>query len=184
MGEPLNGYIRAAVNADLHVQVEVERIELPPGRSGEAMVVGRVARVFRGTPKLVSSRVSFGVSCCREVEDSPPGVPPWTRMEDLERARVLETYLDRDGAGGFFVPHWRYTIVNEVTDTPVMVVTEEELRILDEDGFGSARSVPRTGARRFLYELVHDWPFLLVIAGSLAVIGYFVWALLEWQRAP
>ncbi|WP_208722877.1 hypothetical protein [Corallococcus llansteffanensis] len=180
---PPDQYARAAVDAALHVQVEIERVELPPGTSGEAVVMGRVARVFRGPPEMLSSRISFEVSCLRENDDSPPSGTLWKRVEDLEQAKVIETYLDRDGQGGFHVPRWQSFIIHEVTDMPLFLVTEEEARRL-EDAFGP----PRTRARRFLHAmnsvlLVHG-PVLLLGLGGLAAISYFVWTLVEWQRTP
>ncbi|WP_205525605.1 hypothetical protein [Pyxidicoccus trucidator] len=183
MALPPDEYARAAVDAALHVQVEIERVELPPGKSGEAVVVGRVARVFRGAPELLSSRISFEVSCLREDDhDLPPGGTLWTRGEDLEQAKVLETYLDRDDQGRFHVPLWQSFIIDEVTDTPLFLVTEEEARRL-EDEFGP----PRTRARRLRYAMalvLHHGLVLLLGLGGLAAIGYFAWTLVEWQRAP
>ncbi|MFP2929376.1 hypothetical protein ACLESO_30100 [Pyxidicoccus sp. 3LG] len=183
MALPAYEYARAAVDAALHVQVEIERVELPPGTSGEAVVVGRVARVFRGAPELLSSRISFEVSCLREDDDdAPPGGTRWTHVEDLKQAKVIETYLDRDDQGRFHVPLWQSFIINEVTDTPLFLVTEEEARRL-EDEFG----LPRTRARRLLHVLdavLLQGLVLLLGLGGLAAIGYFVWKLVEWQRAP
>ncbi len=184
MALPAHEYARAAVDAELHVQVEVERVELPPGTSGEAVVVGRVARVFRGASALLSSRISFEVSCCREGDDSPPSGTLWTPMEQLERARVIETYLNRAGQDGFHVPMWQSFIIDAVTDTPVVVVTEEEARKLEEDFFGPPPSAARRLFSVMAYGLlVHGLPLLLGL-GGLAAIGYFVWKLVEWQRAP
>ncbi len=180
MALPPHEYARAAVDAQLHVQVEIERVELPPVTPGEAVVEGRVARVFRGDPALVSSRISFEVSCTRDGDMPTPSGILWTPAEDLEHARVIEAYLDQDDAGHYHVASWQSFLLDAVTDTPVAVVTEEEARRLEEEVYGSGG-----GTLGWLRDtLAGGWPILLIIGVMLAGIGALVWALVEWKRTP
>jgi hypothetical protein len=184
MALPPHEYARAAVDAQLHVQVEIDRVVLPPVTPGEAVVRGRVARVFRGEPSLVSSRISFEVSCLREGDICPPSGTLWTYADDLEHARVIEAYLNRDGHGSYHVACSQSLLLDAVTDTPVVVVTEEEARRLEEEVFGRAGATPGPVALWISDALTHGWPFVLIIGLMLAGIGALVWELVEWRRTP
>lgn len=114
-----------ARNAELHVQLEVERIQLPPHTPGDAIVEGRIARVFRGDPAQLSTRVSFQVDCCREGDMLPPSGIRWTRVEDLERAKVIEVHLNSH-TGGFTDAGPGVHLLQALTDTPRFAFTHEE----------------------------------------------------------
>ncbi|ADO69306.1 uncharacterized protein STAUR_1502 [Stigmatella aurantiaca DW4/3-1] len=90
-------YRRAALAAELHVQVQIDRVVLPPVMPGNAQVEGRIARVFRGDPGLTSSRISFEVSCARDWDELPTGGPLCMSAADVERAVAMEVYLISHG---------------------------------------------------------------------------------------
>ncbi|RKG52506.1 hypothetical protein D7X30_33400 [Corallococcus sp. AB011P] len=120
-------YTRAALDAEFHVQVEIDRVVLPSEVRGEAVVEGRVARVFRGDPALLASRISFEVSCLREGASPPPSGVRWQIAEKLERAVAIEAYLNRNGYGGYAVARWQSFLLDAVTDTPARPITEADL---------------------------------------------------------
>jgi hypothetical protein len=121
-------YTRAALDAEYHVQVEIDRVVFPDAVRGEAVVEGRVARVFRGDPALRSSPISFEVSCIREGAMPPPSGVRWQLAERLERARVIEAYLNRNGYGGYAVARWQSFLLDAVTDAPMHLFTEKDLQ--------------------------------------------------------
>ena len=113
-------YARAAVEAELHVQVTIEAVALPHKTPGAAKVRGTVARVFRGM-------VPIGTSLVVDVDvlgpdDSPArGGTLWMRVADLQSAAVLEAFLNRQGEG-FAIALWQSTILPALTEVPAMVV--------------------------------------------------------------
>lgn len=125
---PPDYYVQAALTAELHVQVEIERVTLPTGVTGEATVEGRIARVFRGDPALRSSPISFAVSSIREGARPPPSGVRWQIAEELERAAAMEAYLKPNGYGGYKVASWQCFLLNAVTDVPMHPFTENDLR--------------------------------------------------------
>ncbi|AFE05067.1 hypothetical protein COCOR_03184 [Corallococcus coralloides DSM 2259] len=124
---PPDHYTRAALDAEFHVQVEIDRVVLPSEVTGVAVVEGRVARVFRGDPALLTSNISLEVSCIREGALPPPSGVRWLITEKLERAAAIEAYLNRDGYGGYAVARWNSFLIDAVTDTPARPITEADL---------------------------------------------------------
>ncbi|RKG67785.1 hypothetical protein D7V80_14890 [Corallococcus sp. CA054B] len=120
-------YTRAAMDAEFHVQVEIDRVVLPSEVQGVAVVEGRVARVFRGDPALLTSNISFEVSAIREGARMPPSGVRWLIAEKLERAVAIEAYLNRNGYGGYEVARWQAFLIDAVTDTPARPFTEQDL---------------------------------------------------------
>ncbi|MBU8897777.1 hypothetical protein KRR26_19355 [Corallococcus sp. M34] len=169
MALPPHDYARAALDAELHVQVTVERVELPPTTPGDAVVTGRIARVFRGSPALCSTPVSFTVPVCREADDCPLDGTIWTLIEMLETARVMEVFLDAHGEG-FRNASYDNHVLPAPTDTPMRVYTEEMARAPIQRRTGG-RYDPRAERRE------------LLLFGALSIIGLavFCWALVRWS---
>lgn len=118
-----------ALSAKLHVQLQVDRVTIPPVTPGEAVVEGRIARIFRGDPARLSTPVSFEINCCRDDDEIPPSGIRWTRVEDLERAQYLEIYLNIH-TGGVMDAGPGITVLEALSDTPQFVFSD----IDDEDG--------------------------------------------------
>lgn len=170
MAVPFHFYARDALDAKLHVQVEVDRVVLPSVTPGEAVVEGRVARVFRGDPALRSTRISFEVSCIREGDDSgPPSGTLWTEADALEKATVIEVYLN-PWKGGYGVVSWQSFLLDAVTDTPRHPFTEADAHDPADD--------PPSWRERLA--LLGTWLLMFLFFGSgLAGFGYAFWALLK-----
>ncbi|MCP3170137.1 MFS transporter [Myxococcus qinghaiensis] len=170
MAPPASYYARNALDAELHIQVEVDGVSLPSVTPGEAVVEGRVARVFRGDPSLLSSRISFEVSCLREGDDSgPPGEVRWTDADALAKAKVIEVYLT-PWKGGYGVVSGLSFLLETVTDTPRRPFTEEDAR--------NPADAPPGWSERL--SSVGTWLLMLLFFGSgLAGFGYAFWALLK-----
>ncbi|MCP3168980.1 hypothetical protein [Myxococcus qinghaiensis] len=114
-----------ALHAKLHVQLEVDRVKLPPFTPGEAVVEGRIARIFRGNPAQLSTPVSFEVPCYREGDMLPPSGIRWKLVEYLEHARYIEIYLDTN-AVGFMDAGPGITVIEALSDTPQFVFSDIE----------------------------------------------------------
>ncbi|WP_163866030.1 hypothetical protein [Myxococcus eversor] len=124
----------AARHAKLHVQLEVTRVTLPPHTPGEAVVEGRIARIFRGDPARLSTPVSFEVPCYREGDRLPPSGIRWRLVEDLERARYIEIYLDTNAVGVMDAGPG-FTVLEALTDTSrfVFKYIEEDEEVEEEE---------------------------------------------------
>jgi hypothetical protein len=140
MAMPAYEYARAALDAEAHVQLEIDRVELPSSTPGEAVVHGKVARVFRGDTSLLGASISFEVSCLHEEDDAPPSGVLWTRVVDLKKARVMEAYLDHH-EGAWHVALYNSQILDALTDAPQLVFTEEEAREPERTGTWDAGTV-------------------------------------------
>jgi hypothetical protein len=127
MAMPAHEYARAALDAEAHVQIEIARVSVPSPTPGEAVVEGRVARVFRGDASLLGASISFEVSCIHEGDDVPPSGVFWTDALELEKARVMEVYLNPH-AGTWHVAMYNSLLLDTLTDAPRLVFTEEEAR--------------------------------------------------------
>ncbi|MDC0710903.1 hypothetical protein POL68_20690 [Stigmatella sp. ncwal1] len=169
MALPPHEYARAALDAELHVQVTVDRVELPPATPGEAVVTGHIARVFRGSPSLCSTPVSFSVPVCREDDVMAPCGTIWTLPEMLKQAPVMEVFLDSH-EGGFRNASYDNHLLEALTDAPMRVYTEEMAR----------EPVQRRTAGR--YDPREERRELLLY-GALSIIGLavFCWALVRWS---
>ncbi|WP_338867846.1 hypothetical protein [Myxococcus stipitatus] len=121
---PPHEYARAALSAELHVQVAVDRVELPLTTPGDAVVTGRIVQLFRGAPSLLSHPVSFTVDVCRDDDDVEPGGVFWTDPEKLERAAVVEVFLN-SREGEFRNASYEVSLLDAPTDSPTMAYTEE-----------------------------------------------------------
>src|SRR5215217_173559 len=163
-------YARAALAAELHVQVTVDRIELPLATPGEAVVTGHIARVFRGSLSLCSTPVSFTVPIRREDDVVTPSGIIWTRPEMLEEAPVMEVFLDSH-EGGFRNASYDNYLLTALTETPMMVYTEEMAREPVQRRTAGRRYDPREERRE------------LLLYGALSIIGLavFCWALVRWS---
>ncbi|MFY2561987.1 hypothetical protein ACN469_30615 [Corallococcus terminator] len=167
---PFYYYARDLLDADLHVQVEVDRVVLPSVMPGEAVVEGRVARVFRGDPAVLSSSVTFEVNCVGEggYSGPPSGFLP-TAADVLATARVMEVYLNR-WKGGYGVVAYQAFVVDALTDTPRYPVTEADA--LDPS------DAPMSWRERL--SLLGMWLLMVLFFGSgLAGFGYAIKALLQ-----
>ncbi|MCE9669980.1 hypothetical protein LY474_19455 [Myxococcus stipitatus] len=169
MALPPHEYARAALDAELHVQVTVDHVELPSVTPGEAVVTGRIARVFRGSPSLCSTPASFTVPVCREHDDMMPSGTIWTLPELLAKAPVLEVFLDSH-EGGFRNASYDNHLLAALTDTPTRVYTEEMARAPFQRRT-AGRYDPREERREFL------------LYGTLSIIALavFCWALVRWS---
>lgn len=114
-----------ALRAKLHVQLEVDRVKLPPVTPGEAVVEGRIARIFRGDPARLSTPVSFEVPCYRKGDMLPPSGIRWRLVEDLEHARYIEIYLDTNAVGVMDAGPG-FTVLEALSDTPQFVFSDIE----------------------------------------------------------
>ncbi|AGC43795.1 hypothetical protein MYSTI_02479 [Myxococcus stipitatus DSM 14675] len=141
MALPPHEYARSALDAELHVQVAVDHVELPPVTPGEAVVTGRIARVFRGAPSLHATPVSFTVEVCRDGDDVDPGGTLWTDPARLAEASVIEVFLARHGEG-FRNASYDTTLLTAPTDSPTIAYTEEMAQDPDDS--------PTEGPRRML----------------------------------
>ncbi|QSQ17092.1 hypothetical protein [Myxococcus landrumensis] len=141
MALPPHEYARSALNAELHVQVAVDRIELPPVTPGNAVVTGHITRVFRGSPSLHSTPVSFTVEVCREGDDVDPSGTLWTDPARLEQASVIEVFLN-SYPDGFRNASYDTTLLAAPTDSPTIEYTEEMAQDPDD--------VPMGGPHRML----------------------------------
>ncbi|WP_342380428.1 hypothetical protein NVS55_12510 [Myxococcus stipitatus] len=158
MALPPHEYARSALNAELHVQVAVDRIELPPVTPGEAVVTGRITRVFRGTPSLLTTPVSFTLEVCQEGDDVDPGGTLWTDPARLKGASVIEVFLARHGEG-FRNASYDTSLLTAPTDSPTIVYTEEMGEDPDDH--------PVDGPRRLLL-------FGVATVIGLAVLGWML----------
>ncbi|WP_338873140.1 hypothetical protein [Myxococcus stipitatus] len=125
MALPAHVHARAALKAELHVQVEVLEVVLPPVTPGHAWVTGQIARVFKGPPGMRSARVTFEVPCIRDGDEPPPSGVRWKRADDLEQAPVMEACLTLF-EGRYQVAGYSTLLLNAVTDEPRFVYTEEQ----------------------------------------------------------
>ncbi|NTX56363.1 hypothetical protein [Myxococcus sp. CA039A] len=169
MAVPAHYHARAALEADLHVQVEVDRVVLPSPTPGEAVVEGRVARVFRGDPALLSSRISFEVSCLRDGDLVPPSGIDWKHADTLAEATVIEVYLNR-WEGGYAVAFSQSYLLDAVTDAPRYPFTEEDAR---------EPAVPPMSWRERLELVALVGGMILFLGGGLAGFVYAFRALLQ-----
>lgn len=125
MALPAHVYARAALDADLHVQIEVEHVEPPRVSPGEARVTGQVVRVFKGSQALLSTSISFGIHCQREDDRPPPSGIRWKKAKDVEQAAVVEAYLSVVD-GKYYVARYNSVLLDAVTDEPQRTFTEEQ----------------------------------------------------------
>ncbi|MCP3063701.1 hypothetical protein LXT21_33500 [Myxococcus sp. K38C18041901] len=170
MALPSYRYARVALDAELHVQVSVDHVELPPSIPGEAVVSGRIARVFRGSPSLCSTPVSFKVPVCDERDHGmPPSGILWTHPARLTKAPVIEVFLDAHD-GGFRNASYDNRLLPALTDTPTRVYTEEMARAPVQHRT-AGRYDPRQERREFL----------LYGALSILALGALCWALVRWS---
>ncbi|AKQ68404.1 hypothetical protein A176_005316 [Myxococcus hansupus] len=122
-------YTQAALDAQYHLQVEIDRVVLPSAVRGEALVEGRVARVFRGEPTLRDSPIAFKVNSIRKGASIPPSGIRWQIAEELERAVAMEAYLNRSDSGEYVVASSQCFLLDAVTDTPTRLITQKDLRL-------------------------------------------------------
>ncbi|QSQ12237.1 hypothetical protein [Myxococcus landrumensis] len=125
MALPSHHYARDALNAELHVQVEVVEVVLPDVTPGHAWVTGRIARVFKGSQGLLSARVTFEVPCLRDGDRPPPSGIRWRKADELEQAVVVEAYLTLH-EGRYQVAGYSTLLLEAVTDEPQRTFTEEQ----------------------------------------------------------
>ncbi|AGC49089.1 hypothetical protein MYSTI_07817 [Myxococcus stipitatus DSM 14675] len=151
MALPAHHYARAALKAELHVQVEVVEVVLPAVTPGNAWVTGRIARVFKGKPGFLSSRVTFEVPCRRPGDSPPPSGIRWKDTEALEKAAVMEVYLTPH-EGRYHVAGYSTVLLEAVTDEPQRTFTEED----GQPPVPPRARIPRWGV------------LLLIAAGALA----------------
>jgi hypothetical protein len=137
-------YRRAAREAANHLQLSLDRIDLPATALGEARVVGKVQRVFRGSSELRGLTIALDVSCIAPGGEPPPGGALWTPIAELRVGRVLEAYVD-PAAEGYAIAMWQSRVFDGVTDVPVMTVHEED--------FEDAPSSQRRFARASLWSM-------------------------------
>jgi hypothetical protein len=170
MAMPFYEHARAALAAELHVQIEIERVVLPGVTPGAAKVHGRIARVFRGDPALRASPIHIQVDCFREGDSDLPVGVTWTPVEELLRAGAVEAYLDRS-AEGYEVALENFRLLARVTDTPEFVITEEDAR--------EPVRPPASRVKDFLVLAGARLAFAAFLGLGLAGFGYAIWALLR-----
>lgn len=89
---PPEAYLAARREADLHVQVKVQKIRLRP--SDEACrIEGRVLRAFRGEVRP-GARFLFDAPCRFPGAAPMPGPILWFQPEDLRKGQVLEGFFE------------------------------------------------------------------------------------------
>lgn len=109
-------YQKARADAEFHVQLEVKKV-VPPARSpGICAVEGVVVRVFRGS-LAAGTPMRLELSCRRKDERVRPGGEHWTSWEALEKAKFLEAYVNREGAG-YAVAAWQSEIIPSASAAP------------------------------------------------------------------
>jgi hypothetical protein len=113
---PPEEYRKARDGAQFHVQLEVKRIAPPARFPGECLVEGAVLRAFRGE-LAAGTPMRLAISCKRREDRTRPGGELWMAWEELERAKYLEAYVDRDGAG-YAVAAWQSAIIAAPSAAP------------------------------------------------------------------
>ena len=151
-------YRRAARSAAAHLQLSIERVDLPTAALGEARVVGKVERVFHGSDELRGRTLSLNVSCIAAGAAAPPGGTLWTPAAELRLGRVLEAYVS-PLSEGYEIARSLSCLLDSVTDTPVMTVHEETL----------------TDAERPLGMSIHRllWPLGIILALLVLLLAFF-----------
>ncbi|HEX2872680.1 MAG TPA: hypothetical protein VHP33_15525 [Polyangiaceae bacterium] len=117
-------YAHAARTAAAHLQLGIERVELPTTALGEAHVHGTVQRVFRGPDDLRGASMSLNVSCVLPGAAPPPGGILWTPSAELRPGRVLEAYVS-PVAKGYASASSLSCLLDSATDAPAMTIHEE-----------------------------------------------------------
>ena len=110
---PPEEYERAAREAAGHLQLEITAVSLEPP---EAVVAGRVVRVFRGPAAMIGSALRLRVPC-GDGDDFAPGEPAPIATAELRAGRVLEAYVDR-APNGFEIVLDLYAVIDTATDVP------------------------------------------------------------------
>jgi len=109
-------YRKARDGAQFHLQLEVSKVTPPARFPGLCVVDGTVATVFRGV-LAAGTPMRLEVSCKRDQDRTRPGGEHWTRWEEIERARYLEAYVNREGRG-YAIAAWQSAIIAAPTATP------------------------------------------------------------------
>jgi hypothetical protein len=115
---------RAARIAAAHLQLTIERIELPTTAFGEALVHGKVQRVFRGPDELRGATMALNVSCVLPGAAPPPSATLWMPVAELRSGRVLEAYVN-PAAQGYAIVSCLSCLLDSVTDAPALTIHEE-----------------------------------------------------------
>ena len=109
-------YRKARDGAQFHLQLKVSKVTPPAHFPGLCVVDGTVAAVFRGVLGA-GAPMRLEVSCKRDQDRARPGGEHWMRWEELERARFLEAYVNREG-GGYAIAAWQSAIIAAPTPKP------------------------------------------------------------------
>ena len=113
---PPEEYRKARDGAQFHVQLEVKTVAPPARFPGECRVEGTVLRAFRGD-LAAGTPMRLAIACKRREDRARPGGELWIAWEELERARYLEAYVERDGAG-YAVAAWQSAIIAVPGEAP------------------------------------------------------------------
>jgi hypothetical protein len=122
---PPDEYEQAASEADYHVQLAIEHVQVA---GSEAKLRGRVVRVFRGPASLRDSELSVPVPCAtaQELAEAPPGSRPRIPVVALRRGAVLEAYLNRTRGEAVEVTAGLCGVVASASDAPYLEMGKGE----------------------------------------------------------
>lgn len=113
---PPEEYRKARDGAQFHLQLSVAKVTPPARFPGQCIVEGKAVTVFRGALARGAS-MRLEVSCKRDGDRAPPGGEFWVRWEELERARFLEAYVNREGEG-YAIATWQSAIIGAPSAKP------------------------------------------------------------------
>lgn len=95
---PPEDYARAVREADYHIQIAIEDVDI---RADEAFLSGNVVKVFRGSPALEGTSMKLRVDCFSpgENDEWPPDGIGRFPADALQAGRILEALVNETEAG-------------------------------------------------------------------------------------
>ena len=155
---PPEEHARAASEADYHVQLRIEHVEVA---ANEARLRGRVVRVFRGPASLRDAPLALSVSCfgAGEVADTAPGDSGSFPVDALRPGAILEAYLNRTPSGAEIAAGLCGIVPGE-SDAPLLAIAKRDA---DSPGVEPSRRFPARA---------------LLLAAAFALAGLLVYRFL------
>ncbi len=114
----------AALATELHLQIAVASVRLPEQSPGDALIVGRVVRVFRdqgggAVAVAIDDVVEMAIGVCGDGDDVLPG-SRWLKAELLDGVCVIEACASRGNDGVLYVADDQQALLDEATDRPAL----------------------------------------------------------------
>lgn len=121
---PPEAYEEARRNATWHVQVAIDKVDVPAKTPGTCEVHGKVVRIFRDkTGKLKKGATwTLGVSCRKPGDDIPDGPVKWKSVAAVKGAKVIEAFANPTKNEVPRIARWQSQLLKAATDKPVMKV--------------------------------------------------------------